>query len=79
MKVYDHKNKEQVALKIIRSPKKFHLQAKIEIKILKYMMQHQGGDFNVLELKDYFVFRKHVVRIFLFLIVFLMNFLVSCF
>ena len=62
VKVFDHKTKQEVALKIIRSPKKFHLQAKIEVKILSFMMKNQGADYNITELKDYFVFRKHVVR-----------------
>lgn len=64
VKVYDHKNQEEVAVKIIRSPKKFHHQAKIEIKVLKYMMQHKGADFNIAELKNFFVFRKHVCLVF---------------
>jgi dual specificity tyrosine-phosphorylation-regulated kinase 2/3/4 len=63
VKVFDHKLKEEVALKIIRSPKKFHTQAKVEVKVLKYMMQHKAGDFNITELKSFFVFRKHVVSI----------------
>jgi len=62
VKVLDHKTKQEVALKIIRSPKKFHLQAKIEVKILNFMMKNQAADYNITELKDYFVFRKHVVR-----------------
>jgi len=64
VKVFDHKTKEEVALKIIRSPKKFHLQAKIEVKILNFMMKNQASDYNITELKDYFVFRKHVCLVF---------------
>jgi serine/threonine protein kinase len=34
LKCYDHKNKEQVAVKILKNWKKLHKQGKIEIKIL---------------------------------------------
>ena len=61
VKVFDHKKKEYGALKIIRNQKKFHFQAKIEIKLLKYMNHHNGQDYNIIELKDHFVFRNHVV------------------
>lgn len=69
MKVYDHKRKEYAAVKVIRSPKKFHFQAKIEIRVLKYMMENYGADYNVIGLRDYFMFRNHVVRTFCVIIV----------
>lgn len=37
IKVYDHKKQEYAALKIIRNKKKFHNQAIIELKILKFI------------------------------------------
>lgn len=61
LKVYDHKRKEYAAIKVIRSPKKFHFQAKIEIRVLKYMMENYGADYNIVGLRDYFLFRNHVV------------------
>lgn len=61
VKVFDHKRKEHVALKVIRSQKKFHFQAKIEVKILKYMMTNHGDDYNIVEIRDQFTFRNHVV------------------
>jgi serine/threonine protein kinase len=33
-KAYDHKKKEQIALKIIKNQDKFTVQAKVEIEIL---------------------------------------------
>lgn len=64
LKVYDHKRKEYAAVKVIRSPKKFHFQAKIEIRVLKYMMENYGADYNVIGLRDYFLFRNHVCLVF---------------
>ena len=61
LKVFDHKRKEYAAVKVIRSPKKFHYQAKIEIRVLRYMMENYGADYNVIGLRDYFLFRNHVV------------------
>ncbi len=61
LKVYDHKRKEFAALKVIRSAKKFHFQAKVEVKILKYMMENYASDYNIIGLRDYFIFRNHVV------------------
>lgn len=37
VKVFDHKRKEEAAIKIIRSKKKFFNQALIELKILKFI------------------------------------------
>lgn len=64
IKVFDHKRKEYVALKIIRSQKKFHQQARIEIDLLKFMSKNYGSSYNITELKDHFIFRNHVCLIF---------------
>jgi dual specificity tyrosine-phosphorylation-regulated kinase 2/3/4 len=37
VKAFDHKNKEYVALKIIRNSSRFHKQAQVEIKVLKHL------------------------------------------
>jgi hypothetical protein len=39
IKVYDHKNRCNVALKIVRNEKRFHKQAQEEIRILKHLRQ----------------------------------------
>ena len=62
VKVFDHKKKEFVALKVIRSQKKFHQQAKIEIELLEYMTENHGVAYNITELKDHFMWRNHVVN-----------------
>jgi dual specificity tyrosine-phosphorylation-regulated kinase 2/3/4 len=60
-KAYDHKHSEEVALKIIRNKSRFHRQAVIEVKVLKHLREADAeGRYNVVHLRNYFVFRKHV-------------------
>ena len=62
LKCLDHKEKELVALKIIRSKKKFYHQATIEVKVLKYITEHDSEDkANMVKMLDFFMFRKHIV------------------
>eukprot|EP00041_Stephanoeca_diplocostata_P017126 m.340733 g.340733 ORF g.340733 m.340733 type:complete len:537 (-) comp20601_c0_seq1:345-1955(-) len=61
VKAYDHKNKCTVALKIIRNEKRFHKQGKCEIKILDHLRRHdRDHKYNVIHMKDYFIFRNHL-------------------
>ncbi len=63
IKCIDHKTKETVALKIIRSKKRFYHQATVEVKILKYIRDiDTKRRSNVVKMLDYFTFRKHIVR-----------------
>jgi dual specificity tyrosine-phosphorylation-regulated kinase 2/3/4 len=60
-KCYDHKNKKHVALKIIRNQKRFHRQAKIEIKVLQHMKNNDKDSYShAIQMQEYFVFRKHI-------------------
>eukprot|EP00826_Nyctotherus_ovalis_P007297 TRINITY_DN11810_c0_g2_i1.p1 TRINITY_DN11810_c0_g2~~TRINITY_DN11810_c0_g2_i1.p1 ORF type:complete len:286 (+),score=58.54 TRINITY_DN11810_c0_g2_i1:478-1335(+) len=62
IKCLDHKTRQIVALKIIKSKKKFYHQAMIEVKILKYLREHDKADTaNIVKTFDFFVFRKHIV------------------
>ena len=61
LKVLDHKTQEQLALKIIRNKSRFHHQAAVEVKILRYLRdKDRDNQYNVIHLFDYFVFRKHL-------------------
>lgn len=58
---FDHKDKTKVAIKIIKSQKKFVSQAHNEINILKVLRDSAVDKENFcVELKDYFVFRGHI-------------------
>ena len=64
-KVFDHKRKEVVALKIIRNEPKFCTQAKVEIKILEHaLMKDPWGKTNIIHLKHAFFFRGHPCLVF---------------
>lgn len=61
LKVYDNKQKEFLALKIIRNKSRFHKQAETEVKILKLLKEKDSKNhFNIVHIKEYFVFRKHL-------------------
>lgn len=61
VKAYDHKNKCTVAVKIIRNEKRFHKQGKCEIKILDHLRRlDRDNKYNVIHMKDYFIFRNHL-------------------
>ena len=63
IKCFDHKDKQQVALKVIRSKERFFYQATVEVKILKYIQEHDSNDSSsIVKIYDYFIFRKHIVR-----------------
>lgn len=62
VRALDHKNKIEVALKIIRNKSRFHEQALVEIEILKYLKDKDANDnYCIVHLEDYFIFRKHMV------------------
>lgn len=61
VKCYDHKNKEEVALKIIKNKKKYYYQAGVELKILQFLRENDPDDtMNIIHMKDYVVFRSHL-------------------
>ena len=58
---FDYKRQEKIALKIIKNKKRFHQQASVEIKILQQLRENDiEGRYNVVKIKNYFVFRKHI-------------------
>ncbi|OMJ72590.1 hypothetical protein SteCoe_28921 [Stentor coeruleus] len=58
---YDYKRQEKVALKIIKNKKRFHQQAAVEIKILQQLRENDiEGKYNVVKIKNYFIFRRHI-------------------
>eukprot|EP01102_Stenamoeba_stenopodia_P008999 TRINITY_DN263_c0_g1_i2.p1 TRINITY_DN263_c0_g1~~TRINITY_DN263_c0_g1_i2.p1 ORF type:complete len:456 (+),score=75.83 TRINITY_DN263_c0_g1_i2:293-1660(+) len=65
VEAYDHKKKEAVAMKIIKSSPPFYNQALVEINILNQMNQMDPDDsYYVVRLKDHFVHRNHLCIVF---------------
>jgi dual specificity tyrosine-phosphorylation-regulated kinase 2/3/4 len=51
-----------VAVKIIKNKKRFQHQAGVEVKVLEHLLENDPEDLkNVVKMKEYFVFRKHLV------------------
>lgn len=58
---YDHKKKSKVALKIIKNKSKFHQQAAVEVKILHLLRESDPNNSrNIIQMKNYFLFRNHI-------------------
>uniref|UniRef100_UPI00358E157B dual specificity tyrosine-phosphorylation-regulated kinase 2-like n=1 Tax=Myxine glutinosa TaxID=7769 RepID=UPI00358E157B len=65
LKVFDHKEHRQVALKMVRNQKSFQSQAAVEIKILELLRkQDADGTLNIVHLLESFTFRGHVCMTF---------------
>ncbi|KAL3319901.1 Dual specificity tyrosine-phosphorylation-regulated kinase [Cichlidogyrus casuarinus] len=65
VRAIDHKMKKQVAIKIIRNKKRFHQQAGIEVKILQSLKNLDNyGQYNLVHLKEHFLFRNHLCIVF---------------
>jgi dual specificity tyrosine-phosphorylation-regulated kinase 2/3/4 len=61
LKCFDHKTKTEVAVKIVKNKKKYQYQAGIELKILSFLKDNDPDDImNVIHMKDYVIFRKHL-------------------
>jgi len=66
LKCADHKKKQLVAVKIIKSKKRLYRQAMLEVKVLKYIKDYDTeGKANVVEILDSFIFRNHVVKLYI--------------
>jgi dual specificity tyrosine-phosphorylation-regulated kinase 2/3/4 len=64
-KCYDHKRKNHVAVKIVRSTPKVAQSAQIEGDILLNLNSHDGpGSSNIIRLLNFFVFRGHQCVVF---------------
>ncbi len=62
LKCRDYKTNEVVAVKIIRNKKRFHHQAGVELKILSYLKENDPEDVsNIIRIKDFSIFRKHLI------------------
>ena len=62
---FDHKSKEHLAIKILKNKKSFHRQGAIEINILCSLRDNDPKDTeNIVRLRRYFIFRRHICLVF---------------
>ena len=65
IKCFDHQNKENVCIKIIKNQDKSNQQAKIEIKLLEYIKKHDPKQLgNFVQLKKTFIHKGHYCLVF---------------
>jgi dual specificity tyrosine-phosphorylation-regulated kinase 2/3/4 len=62
-KCFDHKGKREVAVKIIKSHKRFEEQGQVELKVLAYVRKHDKGT-HFVQMLSYFMFRGHLCIVF---------------
>jgi len=61
IRCFDHKEKEQLAVKIIRNKRKFHQQGRVEIKALEVLRNGDPGDeMGIVRMRSSFLFRSHI-------------------
>ena len=64
-KCFDHKSKKEVAVKILKSHKRFEEQAQIELKILSYLKKYdKSAPGCFVQMSSHFWFRGHLCIIF---------------
>eukprot|EP00826_Nyctotherus_ovalis_P041661 TRINITY_DN4235_c0_g4_i1.p1 TRINITY_DN4235_c0_g4~~TRINITY_DN4235_c0_g4_i1.p1 ORF type:complete len:578 (-),score=135.00 TRINITY_DN4235_c0_g4_i1:108-1841(-) len=62
LKCFDHKEKQVVAVKILRDKKKLYHQGIVEAKILKFIRDRDAENkSSIVHMIDYFIFRRHIV------------------
>ena len=62
LKCYDHKEREYVALKILKNKKRLYKQGLVEARLVKHLNDKDPEDKkNIIRRWDQFVFRKHLM------------------
>ena len=65
LRVFDHKNQEFVALKILKNKKRLYKQGLVESKLIETLNRNDPEDKkNIVKRLDHFVFRKHLILTF---------------
>ena len=64
LQCFDHQRRENVAVKMIRKKKRFEEQAQLERNLLQhFILKDRDNQFNLIQLKDSFAFRTHLILI----------------
>jgi dual-specificity kinase len=60
LECFDNKNKEVVAIKVIRSINKYREAAMIEIDVLQRLTRHDVGGSRCVQIRNWFDYRNHI-------------------
>ena len=63
-KCRDHKHKKDVAIKVIKSHRRFHDQGQVELKVLAYLKKYGRETSVFVNMLDHFIFRGHLCIVF---------------
>ncbi|CAG7865443.1 unnamed protein product, partial [Brassica rapa] len=64
LECFDNKNKEAVAIKVIRSVNKYREAAMIEIDVLQRLTRHDVGGSRCVQIRNWFDYRNHICIVF---------------
>ncbi|CAH2064217.1 unnamed protein product [Thlaspi arvense] len=64
LECFDNKNKEVVAIKVIRSINKYREAAMIEIDVLQRLTRHDVGGSRCVQIRNWFDYRNHICIVF---------------
>lgn len=60
-KCYDYKEKDFIAVKVVRCKKKLQKQGMVEVGLLKHLKEHDKEDKkNIVRIKDHFYWKNHL-------------------
>ena len=62
LRVFDHKTKEYMALKILKNKKRLYKQGLVEAKLIDTLNKYDPEDKkNIIKKHEHFVFRRHLI------------------
>ncbi|KAL6985383.1 Serine/threonine-protein kinase afc3 [Sarracenia purpurea var. burkii] len=61
---WDRQTREYVAIKVVRSTRKYRQAAMIEIEVLQYLAQHDEGGSRCVQIRNWFDYRNHICIVF---------------
>ncbi|KAB2077461.1 hypothetical protein ERO13_A06G138400v2 [Gossypium hirsutum] len=64
LECWDRQTREYVAIKIVRSIRKYHDAAMIEIDILQHLAKNEKGTSGCVQIRNWFDFRNHICIVF---------------
>lgn len=62
VKVMDHKDKVEMAMKIVKNKQRYFEQAQLEVEILNYLKVKHADGRNIVSFSINFLFRRHMVQ-----------------